>query len=88
MAIMTIGLDTSKSWLQVHGVGESGQAVLRRKLARGNVLLFFAGMEPCVVGLEACGGAHFLGPRARQTGTRRSADASALCAGIREDQQT
>jgi transposase len=40
MAIMTIGLDTSKSWFQVHGVDESGQAVLRRKLARGKVLSF------------------------------------------------
>ena len=63
MAIMTIGLDTSKSWFQVHGVDESGQAVLRRKLARGKVLAFFAGVEPCVVGLEACGGAAF---RARE----------------------
>jgi len=59
MAIVTIGLDTAKSWFQVHGVDESGQVVLRRKLARGRVLQFFAGLTPCVVGLEACGGAHF-----------------------------
>jgi hypothetical protein len=30
--IVTIGLDTAKSWFQVHGVDESGQVVLRRKL--------------------------------------------------------
>ena len=56
MSVMTIGMDTSKSWFQVHGVNESGQIVLRRKLARGRVLQFFAGLTPCVVGLEACGG--------------------------------
>jgi transposase len=33
--------------------------VLRRKLARGKVLPFFAGLTSCVIGLEACGGAHF-----------------------------
>jgi transposase len=38
---------------------ESGQVLLRRKLARGKVLQFFAGLTPCVIGLEACGGAHF-----------------------------
>jgi transposase len=52
-------LDTAKSWFQVHGIDESGQVVLRRKLARGKVLQFFAGLTPCVIGLEACGGAHF-----------------------------
>ena len=59
MAIVTIGLDTAKNWFQVHSVDETGQVVLRRKLARGKVLQFFAGLTPCVVGLEACGGAHF-----------------------------
>jgi transposase len=59
MAIVTIGLDTAKNWFQVHGVDESGRVVLRRKLARGKVLQFFAGMPACLVGLEACGGAHF-----------------------------
>lgn len=59
MAIVTIGLDTAKTWFQVHGVDENGQVVLRCKLARGKLLQFFAGLAPCVVGLEACGGAHF-----------------------------
>ena len=59
MAIVTIGLDTAKNWFQVHGVDESGRVALRCKLARGKVLQFFAGLTPCVIGLEACGGAHF-----------------------------
>jgi transposase len=57
MATMTIGLDISKSWFQVHGVTEDGE-VIRRKLARSKVLNFFAKLPSCVVGLEACGSAH------------------------------
>jgi transposase len=54
---MTIGLDISKSWFQVHGITEDGE-IIRRKLARGKVLDFFSRLPACVVGLEACGGAH------------------------------
>jgi transposase len=57
MARMTIGLDISKSWFQVHGVSEDGE-IIRRKLARGKVLDFFSRLPSCVVGLEACGSAH------------------------------
>jgi transposase len=59
MAIVVIGVETAKSWFQVHGINKAGQALLRRKLARGKVLQFFAGLTPCVIGLEACGAAHF-----------------------------
>jgi len=59
MTVVRIGLDTSKSWFQVHGVDEDGEPVLRRKLARSKVLTFFANLPPCTVGLEACGGAHY-----------------------------
>src|SRR6516164_11438700 len=59
MTITTIGLDTSKSWFQVHCVDADGRTVLRRKLARSKVLSFFANIPSCLVGLEACGGSHF-----------------------------
>ena len=59
MTVVTIGVDTSKSWFQIHGVDESGQAVLRCKLSRGKVLSFLANLSPCLIGLEACGGAHY-----------------------------
>jgi transposase len=48
----------AKSWFQVHGADAQGRPVLRRKLARGKVLEFFAGLPPCLVGMEACGSAH------------------------------
>ena len=58
MQVTTIGLDIAKSVFQVHGVDERGRAVLRKRLARAKVLEFFAKLPPCVIGLEACGGAH------------------------------
>ncbi len=58
MQISTIGLDIAKNVFQVHGVDDAGQAVLRRQLRRGAVLGFFAGLEPCLVGIEACCTAH------------------------------
>ena len=59
MQLTTIGLDLAKNILQVHGVDAGGQAVLKRRLRRGEVLEFFANLPPCLVGLEACGGAHW-----------------------------
>ena len=53
-----IGLDLAKSVFQVHGVCADGMAVLRRQLRRGQVLAFFARLEPCLIGMEACSGAH------------------------------
>ncbi|RAI54558.1 IS110 family RNA-guided transposase [Roseicella frigidaeris] len=55
----TIGLDLAKNVLQVHGVNAAGQVVLRRKLRRAAVLEFFAALPPALVGMEACGGAHY-----------------------------
>jgi transposase len=53
-----IGLDLAKSVFQVHGVGADGTAVLRRQLRRGQVLAFFSRLEPSLIGMEACAGAH------------------------------
>jgi transposase len=59
--IITVGLDLAKNVFQVHGADGAGQAVLRKKLRRDQVLAFFGQMPPCVVAMEACGGAHFWG---------------------------
>jgi transposase len=56
--ITTVGLDLAKTWFQVHGADAQGRPVLRKKLARGKVLAFFANLPPCLVGMEACGSAH------------------------------
>jgi len=56
--ITRIFIDTSKQFFQLHGVDAAEQVVLRRKLRRGQVLAFFAKLEPTMVGLEACGASH------------------------------
>jgi transposase len=58
MQVTTIGLDIAKNVFQVHGVDQEGKVALRKRLARGKVLAFFANLPRCVIGLEACGGAH------------------------------
>ena len=59
--IITVGLDLAKNVFQAHGADASGRAVLRKKLMRDQVLAFFGQLPPCVVAMEACGGAHFWG---------------------------
>ncbi len=59
MQITTIGLDLAKSVFQVHGVDAAGQCALKKKLRRAEVLKFFAGLKPCLVGVEACATAHY-----------------------------
>jgi transposase len=59
MKVTTIGLDVAKQIFQVHGADAEGHAVLRRRLRRSQVAAFFANLPPCVVGLEACCGAHY-----------------------------
>ena len=55
MKITTIGIDLAKSLFQVYGVDERGKAVQRKPLKRKDVLSFFANLEPCLIGMEACG---------------------------------
>jgi transposase len=58
MAIIRVGIDTSKHLFQLHGVDESEQPVLRRQVRRGDLVKVFAQLAPTRVGLEACGGSH------------------------------
>jgi transposase len=58
MKITTIGIDLAKNVIQLHGVDERGKMVLRKQLKRGQVASFFAQLEPCLIGMEACGSAH------------------------------
>jgi transposase len=56
--VSTIGLDLAKNVFQVHGVDAFGDVVIRKQLRRSQVLTFFAGLDACLVGMEACAGSH------------------------------
>ena len=57
--VSVVGLDLAKSVFQVHGVNVRGEAVLRRKLSRGQLLKLFEKLPSCLVGMEACASAHY-----------------------------
>jgi transposase len=59
MKITTIGIDLAKTVFQIHGVDERGKAALKKQLKREQMAPFFAKLEPCLIGIEACGSAHF-----------------------------
>jgi transposase len=59
MTITVIGLDLAKNVFQVHGIDESGRAVLRRKIRRSEVLPLFSKLPPARVGMEACHTSHY-----------------------------
>ncbi|MEW9616232.1 IS110 family transposase [Shinella sp. S4-D37] len=57
--ITIVGLDLAKSIFQVHAITEDGHVAVRRALRRSQVLEFFRQISPCLVGMEACGSAHY-----------------------------
>lgn len=57
--IIRIGMDTSKHIFVLHGVDAAEQPAMRKKLSRKQVPEFFAKLPPTVVGMEACGAAHY-----------------------------
>src|SRR5437870_4187375 len=59
LKITTTGIDLAKALFQVHGVDKHGKVGLRKQLKRKDVLSFFANLELCLIGMEACGSAHY-----------------------------
>src|SRR5262249_13740817 len=59
--VITVGLDIAKSVFEVDGVDEAGAMVLGKRISRAKILEFFAGLRPCLVGIEACPAAHHWG---------------------------
>ncbi len=58
MKITTIGIDLAKEVFQIHGVNVHGKVLLRKQLRRSEMAKFFANLEPCLIGMEACGSSH------------------------------
>jgi transposase len=56
--ITVLGIDIAKLVFHVVGMDDSGQVVLRKRLARNELLAFIANLPPLRIGMEACGSAH------------------------------
>ncbi len=59
-AIATIGIDIGKNTFHLVGLDKAGAIVMRQKLSRGQLERRFANLAPCLIGMEACVGAHHL----------------------------
>ena len=58
--VATIGIDIGKNAFHVVGLDRRGAIVLRQRWSRGQVQARLANMPPCLIGMEACVGAHHL----------------------------
>ena len=59
MAIVRVGIDIATTVFQIHGVDVHGKAKLKKTLSHGEMLDFFAKLPACLIGIEACAGAHY-----------------------------
>jgi len=57
--IKVLGIDLAKDVFQLHGTDAKGHGVLRKRLSRGKLIEYTANLTPCLIGIEACGGAHY-----------------------------
>ena len=68
MKITTVGIDLAKNVFVAHGVDQGGKVALRKSLKRDQVLPFFANLPPCLIGMEACGSAHYWARKLQELG--------------------
>ena len=61
VTIAVLGIDLGKNVCSLVGLDEAGKAILRRRLKREGLSTFAERLSPCVVAMEACCGAHWLG---------------------------
>jgi len=66
--VTTVGIDLAKSVFSLNGVDGSGRTVLRRTVRRDRLVETVAALPPCLIGMEACSGAHEWGRRFQQHG--------------------
>ena len=68
MELHTLGIDLGKTVFHAVGLNQRGEVVVRKKLSRTQLLHFTANLRVDLIGMEACGGAHFLGRALREQG--------------------
>src|ERR1017187_9346916 len=68
MELHTIGIDLGKTVFHLVGLNQRGEVVVRKKFSRKQLLHFTANLQVELIGMEACGGAHFLGRALQEQG--------------------
>src|SRR5271168_3098216 len=68
MELFTLGIDLGKTTFHLVGMNQRGEVVLRKRFSRAQLLHFTANLKVELIGMEACGGSHFLGRALREQG--------------------
>ena len=77
--VTTVGIDIAKNGVCIHGVDAHGHVVVKKQLARQKVLPFMAQLPPCLLGMEASGGAHYWAREFTQLGHYSETHVPAVC---------
>jgi hypothetical protein len=81
MELHTIGIDLGKTVFHLVGLNLRGEVVVRKKFSRKQLLHFTANLQVRLIGMEACGGSHFLGRALREQGSAAHGDTLVLSHG-------
>ena len=87
MKIHTIGIDLGKTKFHIVGLNERGEVVVRKQFSRAQLLRFTANRKVHLIGMEGCGGSHFLGRALEGQGHEVRLIPAQYVEAIREDQQ-
>jgi transposase len=68
MQIRSVGIDLGKTTFHLVALGDNGKILLRKKFTQKQLITFTANVQTCLIGMEACSGAHFLGRTLREQG--------------------
>jgi transposase len=68
MELFTLGIDLGKTTFHIVGMNQRGEVVVRKCFSRAQLLHFTANLKVELIGMEACGGSHFLGRALREQG--------------------
>ena len=85
--ITTVGIDLAKNVFSLHGVDAAGKTVLRRTVRRDRLVETVAQLSPCLIGMEACSGAHEWGRRFERHGPHGEADGAQVRRALQEERQ-
>src|SRR5690242_15981199 len=66
--ITTVGIDLAKRVFALHAVDGTGRVVIRKTVRREQLMQTIAALPPCLIGMEACSGAHEWARRFQELG--------------------
>jgi transposase len=68
MQIRSVGIDLGKTTFHLVALGDNGKILSKKKFTQKQLITFTANLQSCLIGMEACSGAHFLGRTLREQG--------------------